>query len=145
MTDIQPFKAHGKVYNSEEEANARIKEINELIFQIGVSDGRLTEWLDIEDGLAEAVQKAKDREKREEEYKRLQWKAEQIRETERELASLKIQLGGEREYGGDGYQHRITWFDANGHRRVSRYTTTTGFLKAYLRMIKADVAVWDAV
>lgn len=144
MSDIyfRSFKAHGKTYISREDAEARIKEINEEIFVKGVSDGRLTEWIDIEDSLKEAVEAA---EKRREASERIQWKIDQIRQTERELESLKEQLGGEREYSGDGYQHRITWFDEKGHRKVSRYTTTTGFLKAYLRMIKNDVSVWDAV
>src|SRR4030095_10728317 len=144
MSDIyfRSFKAHGKTFTSREEAEARIKEINEEIFVKGVSDGRLTEWIDIEDALKEAVEAA---EKRRKESEYFQWKLDQIRETERELRSLEAKLGGSREEGAGYPIHRITWLEETGNRRVSRYSTDTGFLKAYLRMIKNDVSVWDAV
>lgn len=139
---FQSFKAHGKWYHSEDEANARIKEINEDIFKWGLSDGRLTEWLLIEDALKEEWERAY---KRKAEAESRQWKLEQIRETEQEIRQLEARLGGKREEGAGYSIHRITWFDSEGHRKVSRYSTDGGFLRAYLRMIKADIDVWDAV
>lgn len=137
MSDLY-FKAHGKTYYSEEAGLARIKEINEEIFVKGVSDGRLSEWLDIEDSMAEA---------KEREYKRKQaseaaeWKREQIKQTKHKLEMLKLDLNGEREYGGHGYIRRIDWIDKDGYRRISRYTTEGGFLKAYLKMVETDIDV----
>ena len=138
MSDYLYFKAHGKVYRSAEEGNARIKEINEEIFVKGVSDGRLTEWLDIEDSMAAA----KEREyKRKRDSEAAEWKREAIKQTKHELEMLKLELNGEREYGGHGYMRRIDWIDAEGKRRISRYTTEGGFLRAYLRMIESDLYV----
>lgn len=138
MSDYLYFKAHGKEYRSVEEGNARIKEINEEIFVKGVSDGRLTEWLDIEDAMSEAVAK---RNERKAEQDHLEWRVKQIRETKRQLDMLRFRLGGLREESYGYYNFRIDWIDAEGKRRISRYKTETGFLTAYLRMIEADIYV----
>ena len=132
------FKAHGRIYRNPDEANARIKEINEEIFKWGLSDGRLTEWLLIEDALAEEWARATDRRRKAEHQ---QWKLEQIRNTERELEMLRNELGGKREESASFWMYMIEYDDKNGRRRKSHYKTRTGFLKAYLKMVKEDIDV----
>jgi hypothetical protein len=132
-----PFNAHGKRYTSPEQANARIKEINEEIFRIGLSDGRLTEWLVIEEALAEEWASASERRQAAE---HAQWKRDQIKNTEHELEMLKIDLNGEREYA-NCIGRRIDWIDKDGKRRISRYSTEGGFLRAYLKMVKDDIDI----
>jgi hypothetical protein len=134
-TYFRPFEAHGQRFRNPDEANARIKEINEEIFRIGLSDGRLTEWLVIEDALAEAWKAEKERREKAE-YQ--SWKWEQIRNTERELDMLREQLDGKREEAAHGWFRMIDAIAPNGRRTKTHYRTETGFLKAYLRMVKAD-------
>lgn len=135
---FHPFTAHGQTFRTPEQANERIKEINEEIFRLGLSDGRLTEWLVIEDALAEEWARASER-RRKAEYQ--QWKAEQIRNTESELRMLEAELGGKREEGAGFTFRRIDWIDKSGKRRISRYSTEGGFLRAYLKMVKSDIDV----
>ena len=132
-----PFHAHGQRFTSPEQANERIKEINIDIFQSGLSDGRLTEWLSIEEALAEEWAKAS---KRRQEAEHARWKREQIKNTERELEMLKQDLNGEREYANQ-IGRRIDWIDKDGKRRISRYSTEGGFLRAYLKMVKNDIDI----
>ena len=132
---FRPFGAHGEWYRNPDEANARIKEINEEIFRLGLSDGRLTEWLSIDEALTEAWKAATERREKAE-Y--ASWKLEQIRNTESELASLREQLDGKREEAAHGWFRMIDAIAPDGRRVKTHYKTETGFLKAYLRMVKAD-------
>ncbi|UJQ87185.1 hypothetical protein SEA_BAILEYBLU_47 [Arthrobacter phage BaileyBlu] len=123
------IEAHGKSYATRAEAEARIEALVADNRRFGDSDGRVTEIDAITEALVahhEATTPAIDYAHREK-MERIEREAATLRRARAELAGLA------RHTPGDG---RIDYMDKHtGRRRVARYTTRDGFLRAWIDMV----------
>lgn len=118
------------------EAIAELEADNE---RIGASDGRVTQII----YLQEAAQALTAAETAQHERERLAALGETIRRERAALAALERQYAGDR-YGDRMLEKTLVWDDEDGRRQTRRYTTERGFLKAYIRLLEADVFIHRA-
>lgn len=133
--------AHGAVYGTPAEANARIAELNEENARIGASDGRVTEILLITEAMYaegwEQAPRAREAARQEAASRRPKtpklsaWASEQIMKAEQELAQIK------RSGYDDGQWRYLKTQDDAGRIKVRReYKTQAGFLTAFVREVR---------
>jgi phage shock protein A len=127
------IKAHGAVYMSVEDAEARIAELEEGNRQYGASDGRVTEINTIREALeaqARLDQAIANSRSRYQQTPALSGHmAEQVHEAERRIAYLERNKDAD-----DGQWRYLKTQDDAGRISVRReYKTELGFLKAYVR------------